>query len=264
MQVEFFGGLIGVLESRYPKQQGDSGASSQDQVIWNLDKEGKRVNVLRLHERQVTCLEAMPGPSLMRVLAKLDTGVEIQDPAPEMRAHEKENLAWNRRAAPVQQGALRPRLTLPQGWTQVEPPDADSLAIFAAVNGKNRIELIVDRGASRELGLDGYAHTVATNLQAHGKNVYVQTDVDFPRDNDTLYQHIFTQEEGKEKIAYYVGVADLRQGLGYLLMRGPDEDDTTNLERTFYELLGSMELVPENDAAPAPPAAGDSTPVPKG
>jgi hypothetical protein len=265
--VEFFGGLIGVLESRYPKQEGSAESSSQDQVIWNLDKDGKRVNVLRLHDRQVMCLEAMPGPRLMRVINKLDTGVEIQDPTPEMRARQKENLAWNRRAAPVQQGALRPRLTLPVGWTQVEPPDADTLAIFAAVNGKNRLELVVDRGASNELGLDGYAHAVAANFQSHGKNVYVQTDVDFPRESDTLYQHIFMQDEGGEKIGYYLGVANLRQGLGYLWMRGPADDDTTNLERTFYELLGNMELVPENDSAPAiptAPAASDSAVEPKG
>jgi hypothetical protein len=122
---------------------------------------------------------------------------------------------------------------------------------------------VVDREASRELGLDGYAHAVAARLQSRGKNVYVQTDVDFPRDRDTLYQHIFTQEEGGATVGYYLGVADLGQGLGYLLLTGPQDEDAAKLERTFYELLGSMELVPESASTP-PATAPERDGVSKG
>jgi hypothetical protein len=236
---------------RFPNQQGDAETSSQDQVIWHVDENGNRVNVLKMTDRQVVCIEGMPEPRLMRALIKLEGGVVMDDPAPDMRAREKTNLMWNRLVAPLAAGALTPRIALPAGWTRIEHP-TDSLAVFAAQRGEDRMELAVDRAASQELGLDGYAHQVAARLQRNGRNVYVQTDVDFARPNVKMYQHTFTQMEGTEEIAYYLGVVDLGQGMGYLRLSGPDVDESKNLEKLFYELLNSMQLVVEpGGASPA-------------
>jgi hypothetical protein len=72
----------------------------------------------------------------------------------------------------------------------------------------------------------------------------VLTDVDFPREGGKFYQHVFTQTEGTQKMAYYLGAVDLGQGLGYLLVTGPSEGDDAALEAVFYDLLGKMELLP--------------------
>jgi hypothetical protein len=118
--VEFFGGLIGGLEARYPNQQGDPENSTQDQVLWTRDN-GRKVNVLRLRERQVVCLEGIPEPRFARVLGKLDSGTRLDDPTPEVRARQKDNLPWNRKTAPLATGALRPSVELPADWARVEP-----------------------------------------------------------------------------------------------------------------------------------------------
>ena len=254
--VEFFGGVIGAIEARYPNQQGDAESSSQDQVIWRVDPNGNRVNVLKLADRQVICIEGMPEPRLMRALLKLESGVVVDDPAPEMRAREKTNLMWNRLAAPLAAGAVTPRIGLPAGWTPLERAP-DSLAIFAAQRGEARLQLCVDRGASPELGLDGYAHLVAARLQGRGRAVYVQTDVDFQRPEVKMYQHTFTQTEGTKEMAYYIGVADLGHGVGTLQVWGLD-DEAKSLEKLFYELMTTMEFVPE--AASSPPAPAGSSP----
>jgi hypothetical protein len=256
--VEFFGGIIGALESRYPNQQGDAETSSQDQVMWNMDG-GRRVNVLRLRERQVVVLEGMPAPRIQRILGKVDIGLTFDDPTPEMRARAKDNLPWNRKAAPRAAGALNPSLTLPVGWTAVDAR-ADSNLVLAAERGAARLRLVADHSASRELGLDGYAHTIANQLQQKGKDVYVQTDINFPRGEQSFYQHVFTQTENGEAVGYYIGTFDLVQGLGYLLVSGPTKDDSGELEKTFLDTLRQIELVPENAPASAPGQRNGSQP----
>jgi hypothetical protein len=255
--IEFFGGLIGALESRYPKQVGDAVGSSQDQVSWNLDG-GKYINVLRLRERQVLCVEAAPGPRLMRILGKLDLGLTMDDPAPEVRAHAKENLPWNRQAAPPAAGARVPSLPLAEGWGRVA--SRDSNVVLEAVHGTSRLRLVVDRTASRELGLDGYAHAIAGDLQKRGRNVYLQTDVNFPRGEETFYQLVFTQDESEINTGYYLGTFDLVQGFGYLLISGPTEGDEGVMDKTFYDALRELELRPANTPAakPAPAASPQS------
>ena len=253
--VEFFGGLIGALEARYPDQEGDPENSTQDQVLWTRDK-GRKVNVLRLRERQVVCLEGIPEPRFARLLGKLDTGTRIDDLTPEVRARQKDNLPWNRKAAPLATGALRPGLELPADWARVEPP-SDASAILEAEHGESHLLVLVDRQASNEVGVDGYAHAVAERLQKRGKGVYVQTDVQFPREDRMLYQHVFTQTEGETKVAYYIGAADLMQGYGCLLMWGPADDDQPLLEKTFYGLLRSMTLEPESQPESVPSGDGE-------
>lgn len=257
--VEFFGGLIGALEARYPDQLGDAEASSQDQVIWKVDASGTLVNVLKLAGRQVTCIEAMPEPRLMRALHKLESGVVVDDPSPDLRTREKANLMWNRLATTVTAGAITPRIALPPEWTPLEV-SPDSLATLAARRGDAQLQLCVDRGASRELGLDGYAHQIAARLQARGHDVYVQTDVEFQRPGCKMYQHTFTQIEGTTPMLYYLGVADLGQGYGSLQIWGPDDETegAKALEQLFYDLMSRMEFVPEAAAAPATPGASPS------
>ena len=260
--VEFFGGLIGALEARYPDQQGDAENSTQDQVIWTREG-GRKVNVLRLRGRQVICLEGMPEPRFGRVLGKLDSGTRIEDPTPEVRARQKDNLPWNRKAAPIATGALRPTIALPADWTRIEP-SGDSNVILEAEHGESHLRLIVDRTASNELRVDGYAHTVAERLQRRGRDVYVQTDVQFPREDRILYQHVFTQNEGPVEMTYFIGTADLTQGYGCLLLWGATDSVQPLLEKTFYELLQSMEFVPESRPASAPASGGDAGGIPKG
>jgi hypothetical protein len=258
--VEFFGGLIGALEARYPDQQGDAEGSTQDMVLWNQDPGGRRLNVLRLRQREVMCLESVPGPRRARIVGKLDLGTRTDDPSPEVRSRSKDNLPWNRRAAPVAEGALVPRVDAPEGWTRVETP-RDSLAILEAERGPARLAVVVDRQASLEIGLDGYAHTVAERLQRRGQGVYVLTDVDFPREGGRFYQHVFTQTEGDNQVIYYLGVADLGQGIGYLLLTGPNEGDLSVYETAFYGILNTMELVPAVGSAggDTPGASGPAT-----
>ena len=252
--VEFFGGVIGTLEARYPQQTGYTDASTQDQILWNEDKDGKVLNVLRVREKQVLCVEMLPSTKLQRVLGKLDTATLFDDPAPEVRAHEKGNLPWNRLVRPVGASAMTLQMDLPDGWT-LAPAGQDSSVLLAATRGTARLQVQVDRHASREIGLDGHAHAVASAVQKHGKGIYVQTDVNYPRKDAQVYQHIFTQYEGEEQFAYYIAVFDLTEGMGTLTIRGSVEKDP-GLEPLFYSLLETVRIVPAvlSDATlPVPP-----------
>jgi hypothetical protein len=249
--VEFFGGLIGALERRFPNQTGDAEGSSQDYIVWNQDKRFTRVNLLRVRERQVLCIENAASATLQRLLYKLDVGLHFDDPTPEMRAPRKADLPWHR-AAPTPAAVLTPRLALPAGWSRVDPP-TDSLAVLEAKRDGARLVLAVDRDASRATGIDGYAHTIATKLQRRGQDIYVQTDIDYPRAGARLYQHVFTQQEKGARIGYWLGAVDLEHGFGSLLVTGPVATEP-NLEPLFYSLLDAIEVVPET--APAPPPRG--------
>jgi hypothetical protein len=163
------------------------------------------------------------------------------------------NLAWNRVAIPAGTPVLVPHLEVPDGWTAAPP--RDSLEILAATRGKARMSLRVDRNVSREIGLDGYAHRLATAAQKTGKGIYVQTDIDYPRDIAPMYQHVFTQYEGEEQVGYYIGVVDLQQGYGALVMQGPVSAEAP-IDPLFYSLLDAMQLVP----AASPPRANSGAP----
>lgn len=244
--VEFYGGLIGALEARYPQQKGYSEASSQDMILWNVDPAGRIHNVLRLQGRRVSCVESLPSAQLQRALSKLDLAMKVTDPTPEARALEKVNLPWNRSQKRAQRGVRTARLALPAGWTR-DAAREDSVVVLAARHDEAKLTLSVDRNASSELGVDGYAHVIAERAQKLGRDVYVQTDVDWPRGEERLYQHVFTQTEGERTIAYYLGTADLGAGFAALLLSGPADAEAPDLDATFYELLGKLELVPESD-----------------
>jgi hypothetical protein len=257
--VEFYGGLIGALEARFPEQAGWAEASSQDRIIWALDESRRSLNVLQLRERQVVCIEALPEAQHMRIVQKLDTFVKVDDPAPEVRASSKDQLPWNRSTQGEMAGRLVPRLTLPDGWEPVATP-SDSQAVVEARRGPARLVLAVDRSASGEVGLDGYAHQVAEKLQARGRDVYVQIDVDYPRSSGALYQMVFTQTEGGQQTIYYLGVAGLGQGYASLLVHAPmdslDKDQQATLHDDFYRLLDTLDLAPAVPADTAPATAG--------
>ncbi len=244
--VEFYGGLIGALEARYPQQKGYSEASSQDMILRNVDPVGRIHNVLRLQGRRVSCIESLPSAQLQRALSKLDLAMKVTDPTPEARALEKMNLPWNRSQKRSQRGVRTAQLALPAGWTR-DPAREDSLVVLAARHHEAKLELSVDRNASNELGVDGYAHVIAERVQKLGRDIYVQTDVDWPRGEERLYQHVFTQTEGTRTVAYYLGTADLGAGFAALLLSGPADAEAPDLDATFYELLGKLELVPESD-----------------
>ena len=239
--VEFFGGVIGALEVRYPDQTGAAESSSQDQILWNLDKDQKYMNLLRVRERQVLCIEGLPSAQMARVVGKIDIGLQTDDPTPEVRAREKSNLPWNRLSRPISAGARSPVIDLPEGWTAA--PRTDSSVVFEAVRGKARLSLHVDRRVSREIGLDGYAHQIASDLQKRGKGIYVQTDVNYNRDIAAMYQHVFTQYQGVDQFTYLIGVVDLAEGFGALVVEGPTSGDVA-VEPAFYSLMDSMRLVP--------------------
>jgi hypothetical protein len=165
---------------------------------------------------------------------------------PEVRAREKLNLPWNRLLRPISAGARTPLIDLPEGWTAA--PLTDSSVVFEAVRDKARLSLHVDRQVSREIGLDGYAHQIASELQKRGKGIYVQTDVNYNRDIAPMYQHVFTQYQGVDQFTYLIGVVDLTDGFGALVVEGVTNGDVS-LEPAFYSLMDSMRLVPAATAS---------------
>jgi hypothetical protein len=239
--VEFYGGLIGALEARHPQQTGYAEGSSQDQILWYQDPRGKYVNVLRVRERQVLCIEMAASATLARLMGKLDLSTGMDDPSPEMRAQRQADLPWNRVVAPVA-AALEPRLQLPPEWTPVAAV-GDTTVRLVASRGPALLRLTVDRNAAPEIGLDGYAHALAATLQKRGQDIYVQTDVDYPRPSARLYQHVFTQVENGQRVGYWLGVVDLEHGVGALLVSGPVETEP-NLEPQFYALMDALEVAP--------------------
>ena len=85
-------------------------------------------------------------------------------------------------------------------------------------------------------------------MQKRGKGIYVQTDVNYPRDLAPMYQHVFTQYQGLDQYSYLVGVVDLTDGFGALVVEGLTSGDVS-LDPVFYSLMDSMRLVPATPAA---------------
>ncbi|MFQ5601191.1 MAG: hypothetical protein ACE5G2_11650, partial [Candidatus Krumholzibacteriia bacterium] len=256
--LEFFGALIGVLEVRYPEQEGWAESSSVDQILWKVDEAGRYINLLRLRGREVVCVERAPGAAVTRVLQKLDRETRMDDPSPDVRAMRKDQLPWNRPVVAMHDSALTLRVELPEGWTAVETPKPH--AMLEAHRASARLEVVVDRDAQDRLGVGGYTHALAQRIQERGTNVYIHTDVNIQRDEDVqLYQHVFTQLENGRQIVYYLGVADLRRGFGYVLISEPRESTAVSAEADFYSILETLAIVPAEDAsAPATQRAGAS------
>jgi hypothetical protein len=114
-----------------------------------------------------------------------------------------------------------------------------------------KLEVIIDREAQDRLGISGYAHALATRIQRHGSNVYIQKSVSVPRDDLALYEHVFSQTQDGRKVVYYIAVADLRRGFGYVLMSQPEDGQTPSIEGDFYQVLESLDPAPWDPAAKA-------------
>ena len=256
--VEFFGGVIGAIEARYPKQIGYGEASSQDQVMWKVEADGRHLNLLRVHVRQVLCLEQVPSSTVMRILQKVDLGLRETDPTPQMRAFRKDDLPGNRRPGPDSaDSAYTMRMELPNGWDRVDA-SADSQVILSARRGEARLEARLDRQAHHSVGVDGYIHGLAENLQGRGGNVYVQIDIDFPRKDLKMYQHIFSQTEaGKGEMVYCLGAVELPRGYGYVLVSGPSGEHDPFVQADFFTILEGLSVVPADaDGAAAADSIG--------
>ena len=244
--LEFFGGLLGALEKRYPDQTGIADQTTTDQVTWNVDKANRLQNVVRMRERTVVCLERVPSGSVVRLLQKLDAQTRIDDPTPEMRATSKEQLAWNRPATQPGDSSLVLHVDLPEGWSRV-PADRPDVLLEARRAGA-RLKVAVDRDATDRLGTNGYTHVLAARIQQHGTNVFVQTDVVFPRpDGLRLYEHVFTQLEEGRQVVYHLGVADLSHGFGYVQITEPRDGRTPGVADDFKHILETLRVVPATE-----------------
>jgi hypothetical protein len=260
--LEFFGGLLGALEKRYPEQTGVADQTTTDQVIWNVDKTSRFQNVVRMRERAVVCLERVPSASVVRLLQKLDAQTRFDDPSPEMRATSKEQLPWSRPAAQAGDSMLVLHVDLPEGWSRV-PSDRPEVLLEARRAGA-RLKVAIDRDATDRLGPNGYTHVLAARIQQHGTNVFVQTDVVFPRpDGLRLYEHVFTQLEEGRQVVYYLGVADLTRGFGSVQITEPKDGRTPSVAADFKHILETMRVVPMTEEERAS-AARDSSAAPAG
>lgn len=67
--------------------------------------------------------------------------------------------------------------------------------------------------------------------------------MNYNRDIAPMYQHVFTQYQGVDQFTYLIGVVDLTDGFGALVVEGLTSGDVS-LEPTFYSLMDSMRLVP--------------------
>jgi len=105
------------------------------------------------------------------------------------------------------------------------------------------LEVGVDRAATDRLGAGGYAHVLAERIQKRGSDVYVQTDVVYPRPDGTpLYQLIFAQTEAERQVVYYIGVVELASGFGYIQLTEPQESETPEMDKDFYSILDTLRV----------------------
>ncbi|UCE04004.1 MAG: hypothetical protein JSW67_07470 [Candidatus Latescibacterota bacterium] len=262
--LEFFGALLGALEQRYPEQTGVPESSHTQQVAWNLDEDGRFQNVLRWRGRRVLCLERVPAASVERVVSKLDRQTRYDDPTPDVRRRTKEQLPWNHTALADADSALTLHVDAPPGWSTdpaFDPASAPAGVKLRASRAGARLEVAVDpRRAGDRLGISGYTHELAQQIRQAGSDVYIHTDVEFPRaDGVRLYQHIFTQVEEGKKVVYYIGVADLKPGYGYVRISEPQDGTTPSAEADFYRILDTLELLPDSSAVNGSNLTGGSS-----
>ncbi len=243
--LEFFGSVIGVLDKRYPEQSGDLEGTNANRITWNVDPEGRYQNIVRLVARHVQVLEQVPVAVAERTIQKLDRMTQFEDPSPRVRARAKEHLPWNRETRRLRaDSALTLRVHLPRGWSP-EGSDGRTDLLTRARRGQATLDVVIDREARDALGVSGYAHALAARIQEGGTGVYLQKDVGVPRDDGLeLYEHVFSQTEDGNKVVYYIAVANLRRGFGYVVMAQPENGETPSVEPDFYELLRSLSAVP--------------------
>ena len=243
---EFFGALLGALEHRYPQQSGVAELTNENRVAWNTDDNGRYQNLVQLNGMDVFCLERVPAASAIRIVQKLEQQTRLQDPTPDVRAEHREDLPWTRVSAPptaATDSVSTLHVTLPPGW-QAEALGERQDLVAAARRAGARLEVGVDRAAKDRLGAGGYAHVLAQRIQQLGTEVYVHTDVAYPRDDRQLYQHVFAQVEDGRRVVYYIGVVELAPGFGYVLVTEPEDGDTPPVDQDFYKLLDTLEVVP--------------------
>jgi hypothetical protein len=261
--LEFFGALLGALEQRYPRQTGIPESSHTQQVAWNVDEDGRFQNVLRWRGRRVVCLESVPSASVVRVMQKLDLQTRYDDPTPDVRRRTKEQLPWNHEAVGDADSALTLRVDPPPGWSSdpaTDPASAPAGVLLRAHRSGAKLEVAVDHDAQDRLGISGYTHALAQQIRQAGSDVYIHTDVEFPRaDGVRLYQHIFTQVEEGKKVVYYIGVADLKPGYGYVRISEPQDGTTPSAEGDFYRILDTLELVPDSSSVNGSSLTGGSS-----
>jgi hypothetical protein len=251
--IEMFGALIGVLEQRYPEQHGWSELTSENRIVWALDEEQERVNVLQLDERTVTVLEQVPTQHYYRMLLKLDRNTRFLDPTPDLRSAHKDDLVWNQSSRADVDSALTLRVALPEDWTPRLQADSDSVdvrEVLVAHRPNASLRVLVDRDAMDPLGPGGFAHTLAVPLQARGHDVYIRSDVPVSGDGVDFYELVFEQEEAGQRVVYYVAVTDLRRGYGSVIIRETLHGDVPDMRRAFDTILQNVALVPVEDAAP--------------
>ena len=241
---EFFGAILGLMERRYPKQTGVASMSAENLVAWNVDEEARWQNVVSQNGRDVFCIEHVPAASALRVVQKVQQQVRLHDPTPDVRTERREHLPWNIvlvESTPADSYAPL-QVQLPPGWTQ-EADTTRSDLLMLARRADARLEVGVDRAATDRLGAGGYAHVLAERIQKRGNNVYVQTDVVYPRpDTVPLYQLIFAQTEGERQVVYYIGVVELTPGFGYIQLTEPQEGETPAIDKDFYSILDTLRV----------------------
>lgn len=269
---EFYGVIMGVLDKRYPDQTGNMELikNPADYIVWNVDPEGRYQNVLRLVNRHVEIVEQVPAAVRQRVFQKIDLMTKFEDPTPTLRASAKSQLPWNDLKAAIvipSDSALTLHPRLPHGWTLEPPEGGRGDVVLSARRDDAKLEVIIDRDARDRLGVSGYAHALAARIQRQGSNVYIQKDNSLPRDDLALYQLVFSQAQDGGKVVYYIAVADLIRGFGYVLMSQPEGGQSPSIEADFYEILKSLAPVPwtppvksEAKTSPGTDGGGDSAP----
>ena len=117
------------------------------------------------------------------------------------------HLPWNRVEEEVRADSALTlkKPPLPHGWIRVPRSHPDSL-LSAQWNGAT-LDVVIDREAQDRLGISGYAHELAAEIQRRGSNVYIHKDICVAHDKLDLYEHIFSQTENGGETVHYVAVA---------------------------------------------------------
>ena len=249
---EFFGALLGALEHRYPQQSGVADLTAENRVAWNVDDNARFQNLVQQSGRDVFCIEHVPAATTIRIVQKLEQQTRLQDPTPDVRAERRDDLPWTHVIAPPPptDSVSTLHVTLPAGWVAA-PPGARQDLVEVATRGGARLEVGVDRAAKDRLGAGGYAHVLAQRIQQRGTDVYVHTDVVYPRADRQLYQHVFAQVEVGHRVVYYIGVVELQPGFGYVLVSEPEDGDAPSVDADFYKILDTLQVVPAGATKPA-------------
>jgi hypothetical protein len=211
---------------------------------------------LQLRGRLVIGLENVPAANVARILNKIERELQLDDPTPDIRAQQKNDLPWNRTTTGTDSTRTL-RVDLPATWTQLpDPPDPriaagfDDKVVLVARRGAAALCVAIDPEAHDPLGASGFAHSVARRLQSQGHGVYIRRD----QDSDRLggaYEHVFLQHEGtpgdEHDAVYSIAVVPLAQGFGLIILREPGA--AASQATDFNAILDGVRLIQE-DANP--------------